>query len=248
MYTANRLKSINKLVFTAGMLLLLVSCWQRNEFPGDLSVAPALRDAPQQHTAGKAPFTVTRNDVDYRITPRYRYDLNGLVVSYAHHNGNYSLHRLWNDHINVTDVCVVWSDNVNGSDLNRIDFWNGKFTCDYRTSDDGVWKRFRKDLISNNHLLTVDDRVRDRIRDVRIGDQVRIRGWLVDYTNDTGGTRRTSTTRRDTGNGACEVIYVEEFRILKSLDNGWRSLMNLALALVTGSSLLWLVAVLRGHF
>ncbi|MDH3899639.1 MAG: hypothetical protein OEU51_01170, partial [Gammaproteobacteria bacterium] len=61
-------------------------------------------------------------------------------------------------------------------------------------------------------------------------------------------SRGTSTTRDDTGNGACETIYLKQFEILQPLDNGWRTLMSLALAGVLGSSLLWLVAVMRGRF
>ncbi|MGB5474602.1 MAG: hypothetical protein WBQ78_14155 [Gammaproteobacteria bacterium] len=248
MHQSNPLKSINKLVFYTSLLLLLASCWQRNEFPVDLSVAPALLATPLQRAVSMQPFTVANNGTDYRIEPHYQYDLHGLVVSYAHHNGNYSLHRLWNDHINVADVCVVWSDNTSGSDLNRIKFWNGKFTCNFQTDDAGTWERFRQDQISNNHLLTDDVRLRKQIKRVRIGDQVRIRGWLVNYSNDAGFSRGTSTTRSDKGNGACETIYLKEFEILQPLDNGWRTLMNLALAGVIGSSLLWLVAVMRGHF
>jgi hypothetical protein len=248
MQPSNPLKSLNKLVFYTSLLLLLASCWQRNDFPGDLPVAAALLAPPVQRPASAAPFSVTNSGIDYLIEPRYQYDLHGLVVSYAHHNGNYSLHRLWNDHINVADVCVVWGGNVNGSDLNRIKFWNGKFTCNFETGDAGVWKRFRQDQISNNHLLTDDSRMRRKIKQVRIGDQVRIRGWLVNYSNDEGFSRGTSTTRDDTGNGACETIYLQDFDILRPLDNGWRIVFSLALAGVIGSSLLGLVAVARGRF
>jgi hypothetical protein len=248
MHQPSLINSLNKLVFYASLLLLLASCWQRNEFPEDLPVAPALLEPPVQSAVGIPPFTVTNNGTNYRIKPRYRYDLHGLVVSYAHHNGNYSLHRLWNDHINVADVCVVWGGNATGADLNRFRFWSGKFTCDFRTDDAGVWERFREDRISNNHLLTDDERIRKRIKRVRIGDQIRVRGWLVDYSNNKGFSRGTSTTREDRGNGACETIYVQDFEILQSIDNGWRTLMKLALAGVISSSLLWVVGVMRGHF
>lgn len=248
MHPSSPLQSLTKLVFYVSLTLLPVSCWQRNVFSDDMAIEPALLSPPAQSAARMQAFTVTNRGVDYRIEPRYRYDLHGLVVSYAHHDGDYSLHRLWNDHINVADVCVVWSENVNASDLNRFRFWNGKFTCNFETGDTGAWERFRTDRISNNHLLTDDSLLRERIRQVRIGDQVRITGWLVNYSNADGFTRRTSTTRTDTGNGACETIYVEDFRILHPLDNGWRTLLNLALGGVIGSSLLWLVAVMRGRF
>lgn len=247
MHQPGTLKSLIKLVFYPSLLLLLVSCWQRNDFPDDLSVPPPFLQPPVQRTVSEPPFTVENEGIEYRIEPQYRYDLHGLVVSYAHHSGNFSLHRLWNDHINVADVCVVWSDNISGADLNRIRFWNGKFTCNFETGDSGVWERFRQDQISNNHLLTIDEDIRRKIRRVRIGDQIHLRGWLASYANDRGFSRGTSITRDDTGNGACETVYLEEFEILRSLDNGWRVLMNLALAGVIASSLLWLIAVIRGR-
>ena len=95
----------------------------------------------------------------------------------------------------------------------------------------------------DKHLLTADDHLRDRI-----GDQLRVRGWLASYSNDDGFRRGTGTTRDDTGNGACETIYVEDFRVLRSMDNGWRTLMAISGSIVLFTGLLWLVAVMRGVF
>ena len=248
MHRSHPLKTLNTFIFYTSCILLLASCWQRNHFPADLAVAADLLQAPAQRAINASPFTVTNEDIAYRIEPRFQYDLKGLVVSYAHHDGNYSLHRLWNDHINVADLCVVWSDNAQGLDLNRFRFWNGKFTCNFETDDPAAWKRFRPDQISNNHLLTNDAGVRQAISKVSIGDQVHIRGWLAKYSNNTGFSRDTSTTRTDTGNGACETIYVNNFRILEPMQSGWRTLLKFSLIGVISTSLIWLVAVLRGRF
>ena len=248
MHQTHPLKTLNKLVFYASLILLVTSCWQRNEFPADMSIEPALLKPPLQGTVSKQPFTVVNNGIDYHVVPRYQYDLHGLVVSYAHHNGNYSLHRLWDDHINVADLCVVWSENANSTGLNNFKFWNGKFTCNWQTEDDAAWKRFRENQISNNHLVTDDKHIRKLVKQVRIGDQVRIRGWLVDYSHDAGYSRGTSTSRDDRGNGACETIYLKHFEILQPLENGWRTWMKFALAGVIGSSMIWLIAVIRGKF
>jgi hypothetical protein len=43
---------------------------------------------------------------------------------------------------------------------------------------------------------------------VRAGDRVRIEGWLVEATAPDGWRWRSSLTREDTGNGACELVYV----------------------------------------
>lgn len=242
------LRTLNAWVFYISCSLLLVSCWQRNEFPADLPIDPVIVTPPVQRAVEAPPVLVQNADINYRIEPLYHYDLKGLVVSYEHHSGNYSLHRLWNDHINVADVCVVWGENATGIDLNRIDFWNGDFTCNFETRDPVAWEKFRDDQISNNHLLTDDPAIRKAIGNVRIGDQVRIRGWLAKYSNDRGFSRGTSTTRDDRGNGACETILVQQFTVLDSMENGWRTLMAFSLAGVIASSLIWLVAVMRGVF
>jgi hypothetical protein len=94
----------------------------------------------------------------------------------------------------------------------------------------------------------VDPAVRRAIGQVRIGDQVRIRGWLAQYSNDRGFSRGTSTSREDRGNGACETILVQQFTVLEPMDNGWRTLMTFSLTGVVVSSLIWIIAVLRGVF
>jgi hypothetical protein len=57
-----------------------------------------------------------------------------------------------------------------------------------------------------------------------VGDQIRIKGWLSSYGvakngKLIGGKRGTSTVPNDTGNGACETIYLQTIHILKSMDN-----------------------------
>ena len=242
------LKKINALVFYISCILLVTSCWQRNEFPDGMPLADGIMKEPTQHQASDAHFKAKLNGVEYTITPRYHYDLTGLVVSYEHHNGNYSLHRLWNDHINVADICVVWGHNATAIDLNRFDFWNGEFTCNFQTRDSADWERFRLDKISNNHLLTANPYLRKLIKKVAIGDQIRIQGWLADYSNDQGYSRGTSITRADRGNGACETIFVNGFTIIDSMDNGWRTLQGIAIFGVLATSLIWFIAVLRGVF
>ncbi|MGZ5556026.1 MAG: hypothetical protein ACXW3H_09970, partial [Candidatus Aminicenantales bacterium] len=43
--------------------------------------------------------------------------------------------------------------------------------------------------------------------------------------------RRSSTLRTDRGNGACEVVYVTEFEILREANSAWRTLHQLSLVL-----------------
>lgn len=228
--------------------LMPVSCWQRDDFVPELGILPELRDEPVQSPVANEAFPVRLNGVDYRVEPEYDYELHGLVVSYQHHDGDRMLHRLWNDHLNVADLCVVWGENATGLDLNAFEFWNGQFTCFVRTRDQATWRAFDQTGLSNNHLLTEDPYLRDLIERVRIGDQIRLRGWLASYGNEHGFKRGTSTTRTDRGNGACETIYVRDFEILASMNNGWRTVFDGSVFLSIILGLLWTAGVMGGKF
>ena len=194
-----------------------------------------LKDPPVQAGITKKPFTVEMNRVLYQVQPLYDYSLYGLVVSYSHHDGDSMLHKLWNDHLNTADVCVVWSNTAFDLNLNDYSFWNGQFTCNIKTSDSAAWARFDMTQLSNNHLLSDDKLIRDQINDISVGDQIYIKGWLSEYASEGGSKRGTSITRNDTGNGACETIFVTEFNILRSSPNHWRKLMYLCLMLFLGT-------------
>ncbi len=208
--------------------VLVIAFVNRNDLPASIDYVDAILDEPLQTETGKQPFDVTYRDNAYHIEPEFEYDLTGMVVSFRHHDGKSRMHSRANDHLNMLDVCVVWGDNTANPRLDRIDFWNGIFTCQFRTRDSKAWDAFDIYQISNNHLLSDRPRIRDAVHDIRIGDQIRVRGYLATYSNDEG-SRGTSTTRLDTGNGACETIYVERFEILRPATSYWRIAMWLAL-------------------
>lgn len=61
---------------------------------------------------------------------------------------------------------------------------------------------------ANMHMIPADDGVARALRGVREGDRIRLQGWLVNIEAADGWRWRSSLTRDDTGNGACELVYV----------------------------------------
>jgi hypothetical protein len=95
--------------------------------------------------------------------------------------------------------------------------------------------------ISNNHVLTDDPRLAKKLKNIRIGDQIYLSGHLANYKHSTGGgfSRGTSTVRTDTGNGACETIFVDQVSIVRSAPSAWRysvwaAALGMLLVLVIG--------------
>jgi hypothetical protein len=222
----------NRVLLGVSFVWLLVSFWNRNELPGSIDPVPELQNEPVQTATARQPFQVEFNGVNYNVTPEFAYDITGMIVSYRHHDGNSRMHSRANDHLNMLDVCVIWGDNPANDRLHKISFWNGIFTCNVKTRDQQAWDAFDMNQLSNNHLISDDDFIRRQVRKIRVGDQIRIKGYLSSYTNNSGSTRGTSTTRTDTGNGACETIYVEQFKIVEAATSNWRLSMWASLALL----------------
>lgn len=219
------------IAIAASLIWLLVSFWNRNDLPGNIDLLPALADEPKQSPTGKKSFAAQYNDVEYLVEPEYEYELHGMVVSYRHHEGNSRMHLRASDHLNMLDVCVVWGDNATNPLIHKLKFWNGIFTCNVNTGDREAWDSFDMYQLSNNHLISDDDFIRKQVKGISIGDQIRVRGYLASYSNEGGGKRGTSTTRLDTGNGACETLYVEKFDIVQAATSGWRLSMYASLAI-----------------
>jgi hypothetical protein len=62
---------------------------------------------------------------------------------------------------------------------------------------------------ANMHMIPADTAVRAQLDRVRVGEVVHLQGFLVDAARPNGWRWRTSMTRDDTGDGACELVYVE---------------------------------------
>lgn len=63
---------------------------------------------------------------------------------------------------------------------------------------------------ANMHLVPRDRRVRAALDTMRPGQLIRLRGWLIDASSDDGWSWNTSRTRDDSGDGSCELMWVDD--------------------------------------
>ncbi|MBU0468035.1 MAG: hypothetical protein KKD07_00280 [Candidatus Omnitrophica bacterium] len=66
---------------------------------------------------------------------------------------------------------------------------------------------------SNMHLVAATKEVADEIKNVRWGDIIHMEGYLINIMSDDGWRWNSSLSRSDTGDGACELVWVEKFSI-----------------------------------
>ena len=76
---------------------------------------------------------------------------------------------------------------------------------------------------TNNHLIPSDNKTRKLVDYIKEGEFVNIEGYLVNIKvigkNGSYFVWDTSTNRSDSGNGACETIYVTNVVWLKEEKN-----------------------------
>ena len=71
--------------------------------------------------------------------------------------------------------------------------------------------------MANNHVIAANADVRSVIRWLRVGQIVTMKGYLVNAVKAGGENWNSSLRREDTGNGACELFYVESAKAVNSL-------------------------------
>lgn len=247
--TTGTMAMLANLAMTAGCVLMLLGAWHGNDLPDPAQVLPELAQWPAQRARERPPFQVTAGEVTYTVEPLYDYDIQGLVVSRHSATGFTDItHAEARDHLNVVDLCLVYGDLARSGAYRNYSYSSGNWTC--YVHYEGNSGPFATEELSNNHLLTEDPTVAAQLRDLRIGDQVRIRGYLARYSHQAFGsdhpfTRGTSTTRADTGNGACETLYVRDMEVLRRADAGWRAAMWTGIVLLAGGLAAWLVLPAR---
>jgi len=234
---------IGHLLMLCGSVLLALSLWRSESLPEADQLDPLLQNEPVQYPVYLPPFQATAGGVTYTIKPLAQYELWGLVVS-QHDTSTWWnwIHAAWNDHLNVMDLCVVFAENAERGAYKGLDYSSGQFQCVVQTHSDRLWQAFSMRALANNHLLADDKALVRRLRGVRVGDQVHLTGYLSEYSHQVGGgfQRGTSLTRDDTGNGACETVYVQQFEVLHAGGRPWRVLIYVALGLIVLALVRWL--------
>ena len=229
----------------ASLLAAAAAWWMKDEMPLAETLHADLFTEPKQVRVSRPPIDTSVNGVDYRIQPRYSYDMRALVVS-LHDSDTWwdYAHKAWNDNVNVVDLCVVWGENAQSGIYHYVDFSNDQWTCSFSVKSREAWDALDLTGVANNHMVTDDPVVAKQLRAVRIGDQIRVLGYLVDYTTYVKGRelgkRVSSEVRTDTGNGACEVLYIESFDVIKANGRGWRLALKMALGALLLSVIAWM--------
>ncbi len=221
-----------KILFVAGIAGFIFSYFRIRELPPVESLLPSMDKEPVQVKTYKNPFTVEMNEIKYTITPLYRYEIHGMVVSYFDTGTWYNrYHEQWQDYLNIKDIGLMWGESLKSGIYKYMNFRSGNWTLYTRFERDAPRekrKKYRRTQVSNNHLITDSEDINRKIMKTNRGDQIRIEGYLSEYEHGEHFFRGTSTSRTDTGQGACETIFVTGYEILSAANVRWHNLYRIS--------------------
>jgi hypothetical protein len=146
---------------------------------------------------------------EYDITPVATFQLEARVLGSKH----YRVGR--EADLSPVDLALGWGmmskDHVLGeiaiTQSNRFYYW--------RVQQFPVPQKVIETSSANMHMIAANEAVRDALFNAKTGDVVKLKGFLVSINSDDGWSWKSSMTRNDTGKGACEVILVDDFRIMQ---------------------------------
>jgi len=115
--------------------------------------------------------------------------------------------------LSPTDLVFGWGRMSDSTVLRGIDIsQSGRFYY-WQTKAFPIPRREIETHSANMHMIPVDAEVAYQLERVRVGDVVSLNGMLVEADKANGWRWRSSLTRDDTGDGACELVYVQSLYI-----------------------------------
>lgn len=109
-----------------------------------------------------------------------------------------------------TDLALGWGPMSEPGLAQRLHVSQGGRWFRYRWGEEGP--PLPLDVIAlnsaNMHMVPADATVARRLGTVRAGDVVKLRGWLIRIDDPSGWYWVSSLTRKDRGDGACELVLV----------------------------------------
>jgi len=134
-----------------------------------------------------------------------------LLASYEVTAAVKNVHRYTSDYssqVSPIDLVLAWGSLNQPAIDSRIRYRQSNrwyyFQYDPECPVDGAYIQAHS---ANVHLIPADENIRRQLNGLRRNDTVRITGYLA-AVQFASGEWRSSLSRQDSGDGACEIIYV----------------------------------------
>jgi len=144
---------------------------------------------------------------EFTITPLANFEIQAKVLS----RENYSAGK--EAEISPTDLALGWGRMSDKTVTEKLEIWQSGRWFRWKTKKLPIPRREIELHSANMHMLPQNEAVEEALKEVRRGDIVSIQGSLVKVESSDGWRWVSSLSRSDTGNGACEVVFLKSIKV-----------------------------------
>lgn len=188
------------------LLIAILVLWKLLQ-PDRVELGPGVLAAadPVQTAIDSAP-AIERDA--YRITPLAGFQIRAKVL------GRESYYSGREADLAPLDLALGWGRMSDEDILAGIDISQSGRWYRWRSETPPIPRREIETHSANMHLIPADEIVEDTLDDIRQGQIVELKGYLVRADTSDGWRWVSSLSRNDTGARSCELVYVERARIV----------------------------------
>jgi hypothetical protein len=144
---------------------------------------------------------------NYTFTPLAEFDITARILS----KERYRFDR--EAELAPIDFAMGWGPMSDQAVLDKITISQSGRWYHWRVREFPIPQSEIESHSGNMHMIPATDLIRKKLLAVRTGDIVHISGYLVRVDAADGWHWVSSTSRKDTGGGSCEVVWVNEISV-----------------------------------
>ena len=143
----------------------------------------------------------------YTITPLQSFQIEARVLS----TKNYNLDR--EADLSPVDFALGWGSMSDEAILSKVDISQSNRFYYWHVNEFPIPRRDIETQSANMHMIPADEQIEKSLKAVRPGQVVKFSGYLIEAKANDGWHWKSSLTREDTGNGACELVFVKALTV-----------------------------------
>jgi len=143
----------------------------------------------------------------YTLSPIAPFAIEARVLSSKHYSSDREAD------ISPVDLALGWGRMADENIIKDVSIvQKGRFYF-WRVLQFPIPRREIETSSANMHMVPANADIEAALKAVETGQTVSIKGSLINVKADDGWQWKSSTTRNDTGKGACELVYVEQLLV-----------------------------------
>ncbi|MDO7596360.1 MAG: hypothetical protein MUQ51_03065 [Pseudomonadota bacterium] len=188
------------------LLFVIAVCWKLlgGDRPVELGPGVRISDEPKQTTIVKAESFDFKS---YQITPLASFVIKAKVLS----KNGYLMGR--ESDLSPIDLALGWKKMSDETVLNQIEITQSGRWYHWQVQDFPIPRTEIETQSANMHLIPASKAIESMIKQVKHGQIIDMRGYLVRVDSKDGWHWLSSLTRNDTGAHACELVFVQSFNV-----------------------------------